>query len=132
MAPPIIAVSLSKLQRKNWTLNSLRSLVIVPTSTRLKLSGNGCAKRSPRITVTRPCVNSSLTAKPLSTLSTKTQSRLSNDYGPSSTSTQNSKNCWFQTNLSLAPKVNMNFVPMVIDQGDHWDRTYDVFSLLLK
>ena len=26
----------------------------------------------------------------------------------------------------------MNFVPMVIDQGEHWDRVYDIFSLLLK
>lgn len=25
-----------------------------------------------------------------------------------------------------------NSVPMVIDQGDHWDRSYDLYSLLLK
>jgi ATP-dependent Clp protease protease subunit len=30
------------------------------------------------------------------------------------------------------PGAPKNFVPMVIDQAEHWDRAYDLYSLLLK
>lgn len=34
--------------------------------------------------------------------------------------------------MQLERRAPMHLVPMVIDQGEYWDRAYDIFSLLLK
>ena len=66
-----------------------------------KVCGNGCARKSPTITVTSSCTYSPWHANLYRFPSIWTQIRLLPAYGPNSTSIQISKNCCSQTNLSI-------------------------------